>query len=795
MSSTLNTLIEGVSAIQRGNFSVAIEFLEKYCQNFENNSEGKFSDYIYAQQNIVKAYSYLGEKDKAIQRTKELAINTHPQVRKWAKCVLASLSPEDFKSLPEEIIQDENLALWDNESAAMVLHSVNQYLEFGSDSSIVEALETACESIQANTKEYLYAQVLLIEAYHCNGEFKNAVALSKQLIHSKHYLTRLLANQYLSSLSANHNLVENIEEDKTKLFTHTQASAIYQQGYDALTGNNKDEAIEIFEKYCESTLPGSREYLQARLIMVQGYQNRGKSEKAILLCTKLIKCKHKPSVRWARELLFTSLFHDNLPENAVENLKDIQSEVDLVKSKNPLLKAEKSHQSFVVKENQSQKNSTKTVSQPFRLRTLDEFKQFCQQNLLDDLKVFETRRKQALATIIIWSIMVFSILLVLFRFSPSYFFQPIWNNDDILFISFIGISAYFSTSWFTNMVCFLIFSVIYLVLILILFIIYSLFYNSTFDNFIYKFDDKIIHKIYKFINTNQNLTISNISSEIERNQTLTDIQNSQLFNSLLKPNYIEQNHLIYGNIKNTNIRFANLKINSGINHDWTKIFDINMGYFISKTENIIDINLAPLRILILLISIPSLIILLTLRLFKGIPYVLNRIVQGKNLDFQRFQTEILKNQSYNNQVFQGLFFTAKFNKLSPAVTIIRPKLLKTNLNSLYYGKKQLVKLEDPEFNSLFTVYSEDQVQARYILSTSLMEKLVKFRQKANKNIYVSFIHDTIYIAVEYPDGIFEPNLFQNMVRFAPLRKYFQAIHLMLGIVEDLQLDRQIWQSN
>ncbi len=85
MSSTLNTLIEGVSEIQRGNFSTAIELLEEYCQNYKPDSEDNYSEYIYAQQHIVKAYGYLGDKSKAIQRTKELAINGTPSNQKMGK--------------------------------------------------------------------------------------------------------------------------------------------------------------------------------------------------------------------------------------------------------------------------------------------------------------------------------------------------------------------------------------------------------------------------------------------------------------------------------------------------------------------------------------------------------------------------------------------------------------------------------------------------------------------------------------------------------------------------------------
>ncbi|MEH1811138.1 MAG: DUF3137 domain-containing protein [Nostoc sp.] len=40
-------------------------------------------------------------------------------------------------------------------------------------------------------------------------------------------------------------------------------------------------------------------------------------------------------------------------------------------------------------------------------------------------------------------------------------------------------------------------------------------------------------------------------------------------------------------------------------------------------------------------------------------------------------------------------------------------------------------------------------------------------------------------------NLFEPNLFKTVLSFAPLREYFETLNLMLGIVEDLNLDRRI----
>lgn len=718
MSSTLNTLIQGVSEIQRGNFSTAIELLEEYCQNYQADSEGNYSEYIYAQQNIVKAYGYLGDKTKAIQRTKDLAINGHPQIKKWAKRVLAYLSPEAYQSLPQEVIESDNQPIWDSESAKLVLNSINDYLEFGSNSHVVESLELACESLKFNTKEHLYAQVLLIEAYHVNGQSKNAVALCNQLLNSKHYVTRLLANQYLFSSSKPQWVRKNDLEKEAELLTYKQASILYQQGYNALLDKNYAEAFDIFEEYCENTLPGTSEYLQASKYLVHFYQNSGELELPIKLCINLITSEDKLSQRWARELLYTDLFRENPPENLIET-QILPLQIESVEKSSSVDK-------------QFQNSTQNSVSKLFRLRTVDEFEEFYQHNLLRVLKRFEARRKQAIATIIICNITALAILsFVLIYPSLTYFF-----------------------------------------LILVFCTVYLLFYQSAFKAFTYKFDDNIIHRIYEFIDTGESLTKLPVCSDEENTLTLYNICRSQILNNCIQPNYIKQNNLINGRINKVDIRLSKVYISYTAIKPWTKLFNIN--------RKIGVIASVPL------ISVLAAILLFILRLFKGIPYIFNRIINGKNLDFQRFWIEVLENKNYSHRVFNGLFFTAKLNKKLQSTTIIKSKLSNNSINLLNNEDKQLIKIDNSEFNYLFSVYSSNELEIRKVLSNRLIEKLLEFHQNINRNISLSFVDNMIYIAIEYPEGIFEPNLFRSVLKVSPLQRYFEAIQLMLWIVEELE---------
>jgi hypothetical protein len=151
--------------------------------------------------------------------------------------------------------------------------------------------------------------------------------------------------------------------------------------------------------------------------------------------------------------------------------------------------------------------------------------------------------------------------------------------------------------------------------------------------------------------------------------------------------------------------------------------------------------------------------------------------------------------------FDGLFFVGAFNKDFTAQIVVLPDVAERllvhvgqKLQALTKFRGQLIKLEDPEFEKFFAVYSDDQIQARYVLSTSLMEKVVEFRKKANKEIFLSFIESKVYVAVPLDRDLFEPRLSTTLLDFGLVREYFEDLRLAIGIVDDLNLNTRIWSK-
>ncbi|MFH0911765.1 MAG: DUF3137 domain-containing protein, partial [Planctomycetota bacterium] len=135
-------------------------------------------------------------------------------------------------------------------------------------------------------------------------------------------------------------------------------------------------------------------------------------------------------------------------------------------------------------------------------------------------------------------------------------------------------------------------------------------------------------------------------------------------------------------------------------------------------------------------------------------------------------------------------------------TIVRPDVAERLLGRIgqwfqkhdFTAPGELVKLEDPEFEKLFAVYGTDQIEARYLLSTSLMRRLVDFRNKTGKTIYVSFVKSCVHIAIVTGENMFEPRIFRTVVDLELVRDYFHDLTLATGIVEDLNLNTRIWSK-
>ncbi|GAB1544745.1 hypothetical protein NUACC21_74210 [Scytonema sp. NUACC21] len=639
-------------------------------------------------------------------------------------------------------------------------------IQKGRYSTAIQLLEKFCQECQvdpqANFKEYIQAQMGLVKAYHCTGEQQKAIALCQQLAASKHSQVRAWAQRILPSLSTPTESAESSPAETQLAETQTtpeptvaekvyltpeQAAELLASGSKALKFKRFADAVNALEQYSQGVDAGTKDYSQAQMWLVKAYKGNEQLENAIALCQQLTAHEQEVTRIWARQFLET------LSPNAIP--------------------ASVGNQTATESSSQEQPHTTLASGQDivveFKLKSWNEFKSFCQNQLLNELKAVENTRKEVLRSISFVGITLFIIAGGIIHFFTSSFlnFSSRYSPRPSALIVFLFLLALLTCCW-----------------------LWVAFYTSATEAYASGFRSKIIERIFDFINTNKTLKYSSFSSDLDTELTMSAFIHSKLFQTLLKPNKIQQNDCISGVIGETHIFFSEIFAQVEVSHVWAK--------YLNFTQQIVTLNSLLPRFItrrIILFLLPLYIIVFLIKFLKGLPYVATRMIKGRKIDYKRFEEEIIKNEYSRKTVFKGLFFRARFNKTLKGKTVVLPQLYNSNINSLNLRKGQLVKLEDPEFSQLFTAYGDDQVEARYILSTNLMSKLVKFRKKARRNIYVSFVENMIYIAIEYPEDIFEPKLFHTMLSFAPMGEYFESIQLMLGIVEDLNLNRRIWGNN
>ncbi|MFP4697575.1 MAG: DUF3137 domain-containing protein [Eubacteriales bacterium] len=142
-------------------------------------------------------------------------------------------------------------------------------------------------------------------------------------------------------------------------------------------------------------------------------------------------------------------------------------------------------------------------------------------------------------------------------------------------------------------------------------------------------------------------------------------------------------------------------------------------------------------------------------------------------------------------IFKGVFLVAEFPKTFNCDLYVFNDKGVFNKIAGKWGTKQ-VKLEDPVFEKEFEAYSNNQVEARYILTPEFMERLTDLKRNSKGRIKVSFRNNKIYIGISTSENILEPNYKDSINDFNNIVNYYMELSHYFGLIESLNLHRKIY---
>ncbi len=171
--------------------------------------------------------------------------------------------------------------------------------------------------------------------------------------------------------------------------------------------------------------------------------------------------------------------------------------------------------------------------------------------------------------------------------------------------------------------------------------------------------------------------------------------------------------------------------------------------------------------------------------------------QYKGVEVDFFETTLKrrtrdsKGRTRYTTVFDGVFISFSFGKHFNGKTIVqKDKGAVGNWLKDTFSKQERVALEDPHFERIFEVYSDDQIEARYLLTPAFMERLKALVDNfGGSNLECCFFENRLVIKMSVRENLFEPgSIFEPEDFIDDSRRVLADMQHIFAVIETLKLD-------
>jgi hypothetical protein len=114
---------------------------------------------------------------------------------------------------------------------------------------------------------------------------------------------------------------------------------------------------------------------------------------------------------------------------------------------------------------------------------------------------------------------------------------------------------------------------------------------------------------------------------------------------------------------------------------------------------------------------------------------------------------------------------------------------------VFSADKDVFQLENEYFNKNFVTYSTDQIEARYILTPAMMDRISELNERSANCVSISFINSSLYIAFPLAKNYFEPPIFKTLLKPDLLDEDMNILNFMFSIIKELDLNTRIWTKS
>lgn len=139
--------------------------------------------------------------------------------------------------------------------------------------------------------------------------------------------------------------------------------------------------------------------------------------------------------------------------------------------------------------------------------------------------------------------------------------------------------------------------------------------------------------------------------------------------------------------------------------------------------------------------------------------IIGKVHNGKNFIISEILVKQVivgeDNARSETLLFDGIFGVLDAKKINTFYLDITPDFRNKFANKVVsdfkkmLGNKDVVRLENPEFERYFEVYSDNQIEARKVITLEFMEKLLEVRKNMGQNITIIYVGNKIFFFIQH----------------------------------------------
>lgn len=150
-------------------------------------------------------------------------------------------------------------------------------------------------------------------------------------------------------------------------------------------------------------------------------------------------------------------------------------------------------------------------------------------------------------------------------------------------------------------------------------------------------------------------------------------------------------------------------------------------------------------------------------------------------------------------IFKGRWMIFDFNKSFKANVQVSQKGFGNSKIQLHFGKKEQlykkVSMESEEFNKKFKVYAQNEHDAFYILTPSLMERIERLEENNKGKLLLCFIENKLHIGLYDGKDSFEAGSVFKAIDEEKVREEIEKdIKTITQFVDELNLDNTLFRE-